>query len=162
MCNTVILSQVFYSDFSEFGRFDITSFSHLRTVWTSAGQVTLHKSTFGRFKMDNHPKDSCVLTGLLLGLFFLIQESWSDSQLLEFLYQISTLMHLKKNIAAANKLTVEEHLWNRRPVGEGLYSFQGKQSHMSVFNNFYMLKGIVHPKMKILSLITHPHVVPNL
>ncbi len=22
-------------------------------------------------------------------------------------------------------------------------------------------KGIVHPKMKILSLITHPHVVPN-
>ncbi len=23
------------------------------------------------------------------------------------------------------------------------------------------LKGIVHPKMKILSLITHPHVVPN-
>ncbi len=26
----------------------------------------------------------------------------------------------------------------------------------------YHLKGIVHPKMKILSLITHPHVVPNL
>ncbi len=24
-----------------------------------------------------------------------------------------------------------------------------------------MLKGIVHPKMIILSLITHPHVVPN-
>ncbi len=23
-------------------------------------------------------------------------------------------------------------------------------------------KGIVHPKMKILSLITHPHIVPNL
>ncbi len=23
------------------------------------------------------------------------------------------------------------------------------------------VKGIVHPKMKILSLITHPHVVPN-
>ncbi len=23
------------------------------------------------------------------------------------------------------------------------------------------LKGLVHPKMKILSLITHPHVVPN-
>ncbi len=25
----------------------------------------------------------------------------------------------------------------------------------------HWLKGIVHPKMKILSLITHPHVVPN-
>ncbi len=24
------------------------------------------------------------------------------------------------------------------------------------------LKGIVHPKIKIMSLITHPHVVPNL
>ncbi len=23
------------------------------------------------------------------------------------------------------------------------------------------LKGVVHPKMKILSLITHPHVVQN-
>ncbi len=27
--------------------------------------------------------------------------------------------------------------------------------------NWNQLKGIVHPKMKILSLITHPHVVPN-
>ncbi len=24
-----------------------------------------------------------------------------------------------------------------------------------------LIEGIVHPKMKILSLITHPHVVPN-
>ncbi len=23
------------------------------------------------------------------------------------------------------------------------------------------IKGLVHPKMKILSLITHPHVIPN-
>ncbi len=30
--------------------------------------------------------------------------------------------------------------------------------YKSIFNNF---KGIVHPKMKILSLITHPHVVEN-
>ncbi len=162
MSNTVILSQVFYSDFSEIGSFDITSFSHLRIVWTSAGKVTLHKSIFGRLTMDNHPKDSSVLTGLLLGLFFLIQESRSDSQLLKFPYQIPTLMHLKKNIAAANKLTVEEHLRNRRPVGESLYSFQEKQSHMLVFNNFYMLKVIVLPKMKIVSLIAHPHVIQNL
>ncbi len=28
--------------------------------------------------------------------------------------------------------------------------------------NLGELKGIVHPKMKILSLITHPHVVLNL
>ncbi len=25
----------------------------------------------------------------------------------------------------------------------------------------YIIKGIVHTKIKILSLITHPHVVPN-
>ncbi len=25
----------------------------------------------------------------------------------------------------------------------------------------YKLKAIVHPKIKIMSLITHPHVVPN-
>ncbi len=25
----------------------------------------------------------------------------------------------------------------------------------------HIIKGIVHPKLKILSLITHPHVVPN-
>jgi len=25
-----------------------------------------------------------------------------------------------------------------------------------------LLKGLVHPKMKILSVITHPHVVPTL
>jgi len=23
------------------------------------------------------------------------------------------------------------------------------------------LKGLVHPKMKMMSLITHPHVIPN-
>ncbi len=28
-------------------------------------------------------------------------------------------------------------------------------------NSPKVFKGIVHPKMKILSLITHPHVVPN-
>ncbi len=33
---------------------------------------------------------------------------------------------------------------------------------ISVILKIGQLKGIVHPKMKILSLITHPHVVPNL
>ncbi len=28
--------------------------------------------------------------------------------------------------------------------------------------DFRIFKGIVHPKMKMLSLITHPHVIPNL
>ncbi len=28
--------------------------------------------------------------------------------------------------------------------------------------SMFQFKGIVHPKMKVLSLITHPHVVPNL
>ncbi len=30
------------------------------------------------------------------------------------------------------------------------------------FHNFFSLKGIVHPKMKILSSFTHPQLVPNL
>ncbi len=29
------------------------------------------------------------------------------------------------------------------------------------FKDKYVLKGIIHPKIEILSLITHPHVVPN-
>ncbi len=29
------------------------------------------------------------------------------------------------------------------------------------FFNLDSLKGLLHPKMKILSLITYPHVVPN-
>jgi len=33
-----------------------------------------------------------------------------------------------------------------------LYNFQEK---------FIFIKGIVHPKMKIKSLITHPHAVPT-
>jgi len=37
---------------------------------------------------------------------------------------------------------------------------------MPKYNTKYLtrekLKGLVHPKMKILSLFTHPHVVPNL
>ncbi len=32
---------------------------------------------------------------------------------------------------------------------------------LSVQSQVKLFKGIVHPKMKILSLITHPHVVPN-
>jgi len=31
-----------------------------------------------------------------------------------------------------------------------------------VYNSLkVMFKGLVHPKMKILSVFTHPHVVPN-
>jgi len=28
-------------------------------------------------------------------------------------------------------------------------------------HTFNLVKGLVHPKMKILSVFTHPHVVPN-
>jgi len=28
--------------------------------------------------------------------------------------------------------------------------------------SWHQIKGLVHPKMKILSVFTHPHVVPNL
>ncbi len=28
-------------------------------------------------------------------------------------------------------------------------------------SKIYSIKGLLHPKMKILSLITYPHVVPN-
>ncbi len=30
-----------------------------------------------------------------------------------------------------------------------------------VINSFRIFKGLVHPKMKMMSLITHPHVVPT-
>jgi len=34
--------------------------------------------------------------------------------------------------------------------------------HLNVTNHkFDPLKQLVHPKKKILSLITHPHVIPN-
>jgi len=33
---------------------------------------------------------------------------------------------------------------------------------MAVFKGFPGLKGIVHPQINILSIFTHPHVVPNL
>ncbi len=36
------------------------------------------------------------------------------------------------------------------------------QTYKVVVKSRNLLKGIVHPKIKILSLITHPHVVPNL
>jgi len=33
---------------------------------------------------------------------------------------------------------------------------------IKLFQMVRSLKGLVHPKMKILSVSTHPHVVPNL
>jgi len=44
--------------------------------------------------------------------------------------------------------------------GEGCYSFVT----MLALNHHSgpLLKGLVHPKMKILSAFTHPHVFPNL
>jgi len=41
------------------------------------------------------------------------------------------------------------------------------QHHYSVFSSVshdpseIILKGLVHPKMKMMSLMTHPHVVPS-
>ncbi len=32
---------------------------------------------------------------------------------------------------------------------------------MYLFISFSLFKGLLHPKMKILSLITYPYVVPN-
>ncbi len=41
------------------------------------------------------------------------------------------------------------------------YFFKDNRSN---YENAYtdVLKGLLHPKMKILSFITYPHVVPNL
>ncbi len=36
------------------------------------------------------------------------------------------------------------------------------QNHQAIFSSNSFFKGILHPKMKIVSLINHPHVIPNL
>jgi len=41
-------------------------------------------------------------------------------------------------------------------LGNGLGIYTVKLRH-----NYIDLKGLVHPKMKILSVVTHPHVVPT-
>ncbi len=43
------------------------------------------------------------------------------------------------------------------------HSFESGIFNESVHQYFFdpVLKGLVHPKMKILSLITHPYVIPN-
>ncbi len=45
----------------------------------------------------------------------------------------------------------------------GVCHIDKKKLYLDILLFFIMIiKGIVHPKMKILSLITHPDVVPNL
>jgi len=46
------------------------------------------------------------------------------------------------------------HLANIQP-------FNFPLSHTFITVTDFLLKGLVHPKMKILSVITHPHVVPT-
>ncbi len=52
------------------------------------------------------------------------------------------------------------HNYQYRPISFWIIGYRYRQRN-SVSVHLYF-KGIVHPKMKIMSLITHPHVVPNL
>lgn len=62
----------------------------------------------------------------LLRFFLSVQQSRVNSKFLQFFHQISILVHLKQDVTASNKLSVEVHLRDRRPVGEDLDPF-GKQ-----------------------------------
>jgi len=54
-------------------------------------------------------------------------------------------------------------LWTKQKI-QLYYLIQSYYSYSTVQSEFIMIdfKGIVHPKMKILSLFTDPQVVPNL
>ncbi len=43
-------------------------------------------------------------------------------------------------------------------LGKGSF---GKVELCAILSSISCIKGIVHPKIKILSLITHPYIVPN-
>ncbi len=51
---------------------------------------------------------------------------------------------------------IKLHVWQKNLMAAILL-----YKNYIIQNNDTMIKGIVHPKMKILPVITHPHVVPN-
>jgi len=53
--------------------------------------------------------------------------------------------------------------WNYNPIFNGCYQFSYNVLQSQDGHNCYIgLIALVHPKMRILSVFTHPHVVPNL
>jgi len=51
------------------------------------------------------------------------------------------------------KIVVEDSLLPFMPQNSSSFVFQTAMN--------FGIKGLVHPKIKIMSLITHPHVVPT-
>jgi len=47
-------------------------------------------------------------------------------------------------------------------IGEGKKGSRRYKQNIHIMRNHLIFKGLVHPKMKIKSLITHPHAVPTL
>jgi len=41
------------------------------------------------------------------------------------------------------------------------YKLAAFKNIVTLYNNVLCVKGILHPRMKILSSFTHPHVIPN-
>lgn len=64
----------------------------------------------------------------LLGLSLSIEQRGPDAQFLQFVHQITILVHLEQDVAASYELAVEVDLRDRGPVGELLDSC-GRKKH---------------------------------
>ncbi len=86
------------------------------------------------------------------------------------IYEIkgSVFLFCMKGLVGAPQQCSEGEDWRRCKMGSGnltcLNLEKPLKSNLSAHTDCkkYIFKGIVHPKMKILSLITYPYVVPNL
>ncbi len=67
--------------------------------------------------------------------------------------------HLQLCVHEGNKEGGQETKHDR--INGELSSSKGSQGSHEQVSSKETLKGILHPKMKILSLITYTHVVPN-
>lgn len=75
----------------------------------------------------------------LLGFLLRVQQCGAYIQLLQLLHQISILVHLEQDVAAAHKLTVKVHLRDRGPVGEGFYSCCDRENMSNQDNDWRLM-----------------------
>lgn len=78
--------------------------------------------------VNSQMDEGCPLFGLVLS----VNQCRTDSQLFQLLHQVTVLVHLKQDVAASNKLSVEVNLRDRGPVGEVFYSWRRRMIFMLV------------------------------